>query len=239
MEFNNFNPVEGVGLSLDKPIEDEDIFYTPSSKSSDIPIQQTSEYDFLNQYKTYDQIISETRQQQPVQTNDYKYRSYIGYSQFSKLYDQVEQEMPEAKKYRKLLTEIARHESGFNSSVQNKQGAPAYGYFQFMQDGKKYNNIKTYSGLSIADFRNNPKEQIKAAVRLAQTFEKALNNSDISKAQANGISLSGLIGGAWLGGIGGVRQVLNGTGNPSDRHWSKNNKGSNVAACMQRYNNLI
>lgn len=32
---------------------------------------------------------------------------------------------------------LAKKESGYNSEIQNLQGAPAYGYFQFMQDGKR------------------------------------------------------------------------------------------------------
>lgn len=35
-----------------------------------------------------------------------------------------------------FFASIAKHESNFNPTVQNKAGAPAFGYFQFMQDGK-------------------------------------------------------------------------------------------------------
>ena len=36
-----------------------------------------------------------------------------------------------------FFAKLAQKESGFNSQIQNQFGAPAYGYFQFMQDGKK------------------------------------------------------------------------------------------------------
>jgi len=71
------------------------------------------------------------------------------------------------------LTRIAKAESGFVKNVQNKGGAPAYGYFQFMQGnyrGKKYNNIGTYAGTDINTFRNDAKLQIQAANKLAKSF---------------------------------------------------------------------
>lgn len=166
------------------------------------------------------------------------YSKYVGFNAFNKAYDEVEKEMPEAKQYRAFLTKIAQHESAFNASVQNKQGAPAYGYFQFMQDGKKWNNISKYSGLSIEEFRKNPKEQIKAAVRLAKAFQSQFSQEDINKARSQGITMSGMLGGAWLGGAGGVKKALNGI-DSSDKHWSKDGKtGSSVIECFKRYNNL-
>jgi hypothetical protein len=50
-----------------------------------------------------------------------------------------------------VLTRIAKHESNFNLTTQNKAGAPAYGWFQFWQDGKT-NNITHYSGLDVNSF---------------------------------------------------------------------------------------
>ena len=66
-----------------------------------------------------------------------------GTEEFNRIYDEVEKEYPEASKYRTFLTTVAKYESGFNSKAKNKN-APAWGYFQFMQDDNKYNNIQKY-----------------------------------------------------------------------------------------------
>lgn len=197
--------------------------------------------DFVN-YKSLDDIMVEVKQKKEdakhPEINSEDYSKYVGYDGFNKAYDEVEQEMPEARMYRSLLTKLAEHESGFKMSIQNKAGAPAYGYFQFMEDGQKWNNITKYSGLSIESFRKNPKAQIKAATKLAKAFQNGFKGEDLAKARSMGISMSGLIGGAWLGGVGGVRKYLNGLGDPSDKHWSKTGAGSSISVCIQRYNNL-
>lgn len=158
------------------------------------------------------------------------------YDEFNKWYDEVEKEDPEAKHYRQFLTKMAEQESGFNSAIQNRAGAPAYGYFQFMQDGKKYNNITAYAGTDIETFRNNPKLQIKAAIKLAKSFERGFNKKDLELAAQKGYTKFGLLGGAWLAGNGGVRKYLQGLANPSDRHWSKSGSGTDVASRIQMFN---
>ena len=55
-------------------------------------------------------------------------------------------------------------------------------------------------------------------------------------ANKNGYSTWGLLGGAWLAGNGGVRKFLRGQGNPSDRHWSKEGKGTDVATRIKAFN---
>lgn len=165
-----------------------------------------------------------------------EYSMFPRFKQFNQIYNEIEEEYPEAKLYRRLLTKIAAHESGFNFEIKNKN-APAYGCFQFWQDGN-LNNITHFSNLTIDEYLHNPKAQILSALRLVDTIKGRLTEEDIEKAKNMGITVSGLIGGAWLGGVSGVRKVLNGTGNPSDAHWNKNGKGSNVADCMKRYNNL-
>lgn len=159
-----------------------------------------------------------------------------GSQEFEDAYDRVEKINPEAKKYRKFLTKMAQQESGFNKSIQNREGAPAYGYFQFMQDGKKYNNISTYAGTDIETFKNNPDLQIQAAIKLAKSFENGFNESDKKLAKEKGFTVLGLLGGAWLGGVGGVRKYLQGKGNPSDRHWSKEGKGTSVGDRIRMFN---
>ena len=151
----------------------------------------------------------------------------------------MEQEVPEAKNYRKFLTKIAQAESGFDHTIQNKAGAPAFGYFQFMQGsakGRSYNNIKTYSGLDVDTFRNDPKSQIKAAIKLAQNFEKSFSSKDLELAKNKGYSLNGLLAGAWLGGNKGVSKYLNGLVDASDKHWSSENKGTTVGTRMREFN---
>lgn len=153
-----------------------------------------------------------------------------GLTQFNKYYDEVEKEMPDAKRYRDFLTKIAEKESGFDSYIQNKAGAPAYGYFQFMDF-----NIQPL-GISIESFRSNPKLQIKAAVNLAKNFESQFTDQDYSLAQQRGYSKNGMLAGAWLAGVGGVRKYLKGQGNPSDRHWSKTGAGTDVGTRMRQFN---
>ena len=166
----------------------------------------------------------------------YTPKSYKGLAAFNKAYDEVEASNPEAKKYRQFLTKMAEQESGFNSAIQNRAGAPAYGYFQFMQDDKKYNNIRQYADTDIETFRNNPKLQIEAAIKLAKSFEKGFSKEDLELANKNGYSTWGLLGGAWLAGNGGVRKFLRGQGNPSDRHWNKEGKGTDVATRIKAFN---
>lgn len=173
----------------------------------------------------------------PVVNNQEKPKSIItGTEEFEKAYDNVEKDNPQAKKYRQFLTKMAKAESGFNKSIQNLAGAPAYGYFQFMQDGKKYNNISHYANTDIETFRNNPELQIKAAIKLAQEFEKGFSQKDLQKAKELGFTKFGLLGGAWLAGVGGVKKYLHQGKNLSDKHWSKENKGTTVSDRIKEFN---
>lgn len=160
------------------------------------------------------------------------YSAYKGSSEFNKFYDAVEQKNPEARKYRRFLTQMAQQESGFNSNIQNQMGAPAYGYFQFMDF-----NIKS-TGMSVEQFRNNPEAQINAAINLAKQFENGFTQQDLEIAKQKGYTKFGLLGGAWLGGVGGVRKYLLGQGNPSDKHWDKSgkNRGTDVASRIKAFN---
>lgn len=154
---------------------------------------------------------------------------------FNKLYDELEKEMPEAKEYRQFLTTVANHESGFNSSIKNKN-APAYGYFQFMQDDKKYNNIRHFAGVDTQTFLSDPKLQIKAAIALAKANERSFSQEDLEAAKNKGISKWGMLGGAWLGGVGGLRNYLLHNKNISDKHWSPTGAGIDMENQIKRYN---
>lgn len=168
-------------------------------------------------------------------TQSVNYSSPIkGSQEFESAYDEVEKINPEAKKYRRFLTQVAKIESGFNKRVQNRAGAPAYGYFQFMQDGKKYNNISKYANTDIETFRNNPQLQIQAAIKLAKSFENSFTANDLRIAKDKGFTTFGLLGGAWLGGVRGVRKYLNNQGDPSDSHWG--GKGSSVGKRIRQFN---
>lgn len=156
-----------------------------------------------------------------------------GTEEFNRIYDEVEKEHPEAAKYRAFLTTVAKYESGFNSKAKNKN-APAWGYFQFMQDDNKYNNIKTYAGVDTQTFLNNPKLQIIAAINLAKSMEKGFSKEDMAAAESKGITKWGMLGGAWLGGNGGLRRYLLQDENISDKHWG--GAGIDMINQIKRYN---
>lgn len=192
-------------------------------------------YAISNEVKTPD-VQPIIKEETPMKRELFNIKPSKGLDEFNKWYDEVEQEDPEAKHYRQFLTKMAEQESGFNSAIQNRAGAPAYGYFQFMQDGKKYNNITAFAGTDVETFRNNPKLQIKAAIKLAKQFERGFNKQDLELAAQKGYTKFGLLGGAWLAGNGGVRKYLQGLANPSDKHWSKSGSGTDVASRIQMFN---
>lgn len=176
-----------------------------------------------------------TKQKEPISSTPTNYTGASAEA-FNAAYDNVEKRNPEAKKYRRFLTDIAYRESGFNPYIQNKAGAPAYGYFQFMQDGKKWDNITKYAGTDIETFRNNPELQIEAAIKLAKAFENGFTQDDLNRASKLGYSRWALLAGAWLAGNGGVRTFLKGEGNPNDKKWSKSGAGVSVRDRMELFN---
>lgn len=242
---------QGMKFVSYNPVSNPTIDYTDITN----PINPFSEYNYNTTYDKPTALVVPTREDSKPDTIEannptiepvinkpvaskvtYTPKSYKGLAAFNKAYDEVEASNPEAKKYRQFLTKMAEQESGFNSAIQNRAGAPAYGYFQFMQDDKKYNNIRQYAGTDIETFRSNPKLQIEAAIKLAKSFEKGFSKEDLELANKNGYSTWGLLGGAWLAGNGGVRKFLRGQGNPSDRHWSKEGKGTDVATRIKAFN---
>lgn len=230
LQFVSYTPVETPDIPK---FESSDVFSTYN-----IPIVRDESV--VSQPKVdeprIDEPIIESAVNTPMKRELFNTKPSKGLDEFNKWYDEVEKEDPEAKHYRQFLTKMAEQESGFNSAIQNRAGAPAYGYFQFMQDGKKYNNITAYAGTDIETFRNNPKLQIKAAIKLAKSFERGFNKKDLELAAQKGYTKFGLLGGAWLAGNGGVRKYLQGLANPSDRHWSKSGSGTDVASRIQMFN---
>ena len=227
LRFTRYDVIERPTLNMDNTFEeyrfpvDNTPTYTIKREETPVDVQQP--------------IIKE--EETPIMKGElFNIKPSKGLDEFNKWYDEVEQEDPEAKNYRQFLTKMAEQESGFNSAIQNRAGAPAYGYFQFMQDGKKYNNISAYAGTDVDTFRNNPKLQIKAAIKLAKQFERGFNKQDLELAAQKGYTKFGLLGGAWLAGNGGVRKYLQGLANPSDKHWSKSGSGTDVASRIQMFN---
>ena len=197
--------------------------------------QQPANNPIVEELPWYRKSLKRKKEKSITQERDYS--GIPGYGEFKKQFDLYTQVDPDAKKYEKVLTDIAQHESNFNPTVQNRAGAPAFGYFQFWQDGR-INNITQYSGLSIDDFLNDPQAQIAAAVKMARSIEHSFNSQDLKMAQALGYNMESLIKGAWLGGVGGVRQVLRGTGDPSDRGWYGGKGGTSVKQVMNDEKNL-
>lgn len=180
----------------------------------------------------YTRVYAPKKKKSKLSTPSEKHYSVKGYNFFKQEFDKYLSIDPSAKKYEQVLTDIANRESRFNFGIQNTAGAPAYGCFQFWQDGK-INNITHYSGLSVDEFLNNPQAQIAAAVKLARDIEKRFNSEDLRIADARGYDMNALIKGAWLGGIGGVRKVLRGLGNPSDSKWYGGKSGASVKQVME------
>ena len=231
LRFVSYTPVESPSIDIPRlELSSPNVFSTYN-----IPI--TRDEPIVVQSKVEEPIEQPViKEEQPMKRELFNIKPSKGLDEFNRWYDEVEQEDPEAKNYRQFLTKMAEQESGFNSAIQNKAGAPAYGYFQFMQDGKKYNNISAYAGTDVDTFRNNPKLQIKAAIKLAKQFERGFNKQDLELAAQKGYTKFGLLGGAWLAGNGGVRKYLQGLANPSDRHWSKSGSGTDVASRIQMFN---
>lgn len=128
-------------------------------------------------------------------------------------------------KYREYFRKMAERESSMRSSVQRKDTL-ATGYFQFLPD-----NIRAfYKG---SDFKNDPIGQIEAMEKFTDANLKMLNDNDLAKAEAKGYSMSALAAGMHLGGLKGVRRVLNDTGNPKDAN------GTSVTKYMNEFNGMF
>jgi hypothetical protein len=138
----------------------------------------------------------------------------------------------------KFFSLLAKNESGYNPKAKNPH-APAYGYFQFMQDGVDHHNISNYGDVDIETFLNTPEIQINAARSLADSFLSHLNEEDLAKMAEKGITRSGALGGMWLGGYGGLKRYLYNNENISDKHWSPSGAGIDMKTQIKRYNGLF
>ena len=161
---------------------------------------------------------------------------------FDIAFDEVIKSDANASKWRDFLTEVARRESNFNQTIQNSSGAPAWGYFQFMQsDDGKYNNIQHYAGTDVNTFLNDPQLQIKSAIKLVEDFDKSISNGDKLLAKRKGLDLDTQKGkeaalhAMWLAGPGGFRKWLNGK-DVSDSQWYSTGGGTSVEELIKKYN---
>lgn len=152
--------------------------------------------------------------QQQTQKTDEDYSKYKGYEQFNRVYDKVQAYNLDAAKYRSLLTKIASIESGFRVSITNNIGAA--GYFQFIDSTRNGIMKKLGKSTNKQTFLNNPELQILAAVELAKEFENSFGSEYLKLAYQKGHTLNGLISGAWLGGVGGVKRYLKSGRDSSD-----------------------
>lgn len=141
------------------------------------------------------------------------FKSSKGLNQFNLDFDEALKiggdEARQLQSRRAVLTHLAQIESTFNSNIQNRAGAPAYGYFQFMQGpyrGKNYNNIGLYAGVDLDTFRNSPVLQIRAANKLANSFMSSFSKTELDRLHSLGWTDNAIIAGCWLGGPGGVRR---------------------------------
>lgn len=151
----------------------------------------------------------------------------LGTEEFEGAWREYLQENPDDAKYKDFLTRTAQRESNFRS-IQNTAGNPAYGYFQLWETN--------LGGNSPEEVLKNPKKQIQLAIQLLKNNIRTFTDEDRKKARELGYSENALWAGAWLGGVGGVRNFLHKGVNASDGHRYKNGKGDNIEARMELFN---
>lgn len=186
---------------------------------------------------------------QPVQKQKKKVKKVVtkplnipgskGLDDFNRFYDQAISQYGDISKQlkdrRNLFTKIAQIESSFNSSIQNYSGAPAYGYFQFMEGpyrGTNYNNITRHAKVDINTFRSSPMLQMRAANSLANEFLSSFKPAELQRLHELGWTDNAIIGGCWLGGPGSVRKFA------FRNIDSKDVTGDSVAQRMKIFNNI-
>lgn len=241
-KFASYNKVESPQISSDffnesnNLVNDDKILLNESFENTT---------DFLNDNDSKDEdetnlhinkhTIERSNQIKNKQKNTIQ-KELKGPDSFQKVLDEAEKIDPDVKKYRSFLIRTAKRESNFNSKIQNKTGAPYYGYFQM---GK--NEIKTTCGLTVQQFLNNPVQQVLAAIKLYKLNLKTLKNLNVyNLGKMKGYSDDALVTGAWLAGAGGVKKYLLGLSDPSDSHWYKNgNGGTSVSKVMNDWMNHV
>lgn len=205
----------------------QDLIYPEDTQN--YPKDQLSDDDIYSSYlfKDSDELISE-----PTQKKVTNVESSKGSKSFEENFEKALEIDPSIKKYKNFLVKTAKIESGFNSHVQNKSGAPYYGYFQM---GK--NEIALTTKMSVEQFRNNPVAQILGACKLYELNLRTIKKLGVYElGKQRGFSDDALVAGAWLGGPGGVKKFLQGRGDPSDSHWYGGKGGTSVGKRMREFN---
>ena len=193
-----------------------------------IPISNLSRFNTSFKFPSY-----EVKVEEPIETNNPKIKNIpttlkfptikrqkrfvSSNDSFTSVLDKLAAEDESIAKNKDILSRLAQVESNQRWNARNDR---AYGAFQLMDF-----NITG----DVNDFIDNPEEQIKQANRLLEFNKSQFTKKDLELAQKQGYSYDQLLAGAWLGGVGGVRKVLNGTGNPSDKD------GADVRSRMQKF----
>ena len=124
--------------------------------------------------------------------------------------------------WRRYLTELALKESSYRANAFNDIGA--LGYFQLMPANRSNKGGRWW---------NDRTQQFYDMYRMTDTnykqLKKLMKPSDWTKAASLGIDIYGLLGGAHLGGVGGVIKALRGVKNAKDKN------GSSVLGYMRRF----
>lgn len=224
--YNLVQPPEGVEESISPSFNEgfDDIsFNTNFDRPQNSP--------FIKKEDTKKEDKKEDKVKPPIKKQ--KEVTLKGSAQFEQAFNEALKIDPSIAKYKNFLVRTAKRESGFNSRIQNRQGAPYYGYFQMGQ-----NEIKSTTGLTVEQFRNDPVKQILGAVNLYKLNLKSLKAMGVYDIGKNrGYSEDALITGCWLAGAGGVKKLLLGKGDPSDSHWYKNGGGYKVSKIMSDWMN--
>ena len=230
-----FNPDEKdeVQLNVNSPLDPKltDSTQTENKANLDIPENSWGQLDEFFAYmdKAKLAIVNPGDIPSSMKLGNYQSSEDVkGPEEFENAWNELIAENPEYAEFRDILTRISKKESN-HQSIQNKAGAPAYGYFQLWETN--------LGGHSPEEVMSDPKLQIKLAIGLLKQNLRTFNDKDFSKAEELGYSVASMIGGSWLGGVGGVRAFLHENKNRTDSHWyGDKNKGASVGGYMDFFN---
>ena len=133
---------------------------------------------------------------------------------------------PEHAKYKETLDAFADVESKYKN-VPNNAGANSFGYFQVNEI-----NLK---GIDFQEFLNDPQMQISKAIEVLKNNISTFTDEDWKKGEELGHSRLGMLAGAWLGGVGGVRNLIHRGIDADDRHHSKKGLGESISHRMDTF----
>lgn len=212
--------------------ETTDVTNTPSSAeahSEEPEVTPSTSSSFAEQFKNLNREWLSSRPQkktvtQPASGNNSPISTTADYEDVWKAYLE---ESPGDIEYKDLLDRLAKQESGFRN-IQNTAGAGAYGYFQLWAD-----NFKDTSGEQLL---NDPVSQIRHAVQLMKNNIATFTQSDWELGKSLGYTRNAMLAGAWLGGVGGVRNYIKGIKDASDGHHYADGQGESVSKRMSSFN---